>query len=97
MFLEKYVDEFYFTNILNTYKEEFLLTLDEENFIKIYNLFKKNKFDFIEDIILKYLEIFTLDYNKVNNKLNELKNILGENYQSIISNDMKYLYKIIEN
>lgn len=75
-------------------EEEF--TWDEENFIKIYNLFIKNKFNFIEDIILKYLEIFTLDYDKVNKKINDLKDSLGENYQTIISNDMKYLSQILE-
>ena len=48
--------------ILNNYNNEYLNSLDEDNFIKIYNLFKKYKFYFIDDIALKYLEI--LDYDE---------------------------------
>ena len=39
MFLNKYLDEFYYNLLLDTYEEEYLNDLDEENFIKIYNLF----------------------------------------------------------
>ena len=42
--------------ILNNYNIEYLNSLDEDNFIKIY------KFYFIDDIVLKYLE--TLDYDE---------------------------------
>ena len=62
MFLEKYVNSTYYNMILNNYNIEYLNSLDEDNFIKIYNLFKKYKFYFIDDIVLKYLEI--LDYDK---------------------------------
>ena len=48
--------------ILNNYNSECLNSLDEDSFIKIYNLFKKYKFYFIDDIALKYLEI--LDYDE---------------------------------
>ena len=48
--------------IINNYNNEYLNSLDEDNFIKIYNLFKKYKFYFIDDIVLKYLE--TLDYDE---------------------------------
>ena len=62
MFLEKYVNSTYYNLILNNYNSEYLNSLDEDNFIKIYNLFKKYKFYFIDDIVLKYLE--TLDYDE---------------------------------
>ena len=62
MFLEKYVNSTYYNIILNNYNSEYLNSLDEDNFIKIYNLFKKYKFYFIDDIVLKYLE--TLDYDE---------------------------------
>jgi len=96
MFLEKYVSNFYYEQIIDNYEEWYLNTLDEENFLKIYNLFKEYNFYFIEDIILNYLEIFEMDYDEVEDKLIELKDLLGDNFVYIIGNDMKYLNKIIE-
>ncbi|MDD5979632.1 MAG: hypothetical protein PUC23_00785 [bacterium] len=58
MFLEKYLNEFYFDMVLYNYEESYLNSIDEENFIKIYEVFKKYSFYYINDIILKYLEIF---------------------------------------
>ena len=91
MFLNKYINEFYLNLIYANYEEDFINSLDEENFIKISNLFKNNNFYFINDIYLNYLEIFNLDYEEVFNKLEILKNKLGNNYNYIIGNDMRYL------
>ena len=91
MFLNKYINEFYLNLIYDNYEEDFINSLDEENFIKISNLFKNNNFYFINDIYLNYLEIFNLDYEEVFNKLEILKNKLGNNYNYIIGNDMRYL------
>lgn len=95
MFLEKYVNNFYLELIYNNYEEGFLKSLDETNFINIYNLLKENKFYFIDDIILKYLEIFEMEYDDVNNRLINLRNKLGENFVYIIGNDMSYLEEIL--
>ena len=95
MFLEKYVNNFYLELIYNNYEEGFLNSLDETNFISIYNLLKENKFYFIDDIILKYLEIFEMEYDDVNNGLINLRNKLGENFVYIIGNDMSYLEEIL--
>lgn len=91
MFLNKYINEFYLNLIYDNYEEDFINSLDEENFIKISNLFKNNNFYFINDIYLNYLEIFNLDYEEIFNKLEILKNKLGNNYNYIIGNDMRYL------
>lgn len=91
MFLNKYINEFYLNLIYDNYEEDFINSLDEENFIKISNLFKNNNFYFINDIYLNYLEIFNLDYEEVFNKLEILKNKLGNNYNYIIGNDMRCL------
>ena len=95
MFLNKYINEFYLNLIYDNYEEDFINSLDEENFIKISNLFKNNNFYFINDIYLNYLEIFNLDYEEVFNKLEILKNKLGNNYNYIIGNDMRYLEFLI--
>lgn len=95
MFLQKYVSEFYYNQILDNYKTEYLELLDEQNFLKIYKLFIEYKFYFIEDIILKYLEIFEMDYNVVKDKI-KLLNRLGNNFVYIIGNNMNYLDEIID-
>lgn len=95
MFLEKYVNKFYLDLIYYNYDEGYLNSLDESNFVSIYNLLKENKFYFIDDIILKYLEIFELEYDDVNNGLINLRNKLGENFVYIIGNDMSYLEEIL--
>ncbi len=91
MFIKKYVSDFYFNEILSKYELNYLKSLKEDNFLKIYRLFLENKFYFIEDIILKYLEIFDNDYEEVKSRLNILKESLGSNYQYVIGRDMRYL------
>ena len=96
MFLEKYVNSTYYNMILNNYNNEYLNSLDEDNFIKIYNLFKKYKFYFIDDIVLKYLEIFDMDDDDVEEKINFLHEKLGDRYIYIIGNDLRYLDEILD-
>ena len=97
MFLKNYIDDTYFEEVINTYNYEYLNSLNEEKFKKIYNLLKKYNFYFIEDIILKYIEIFEMDSNELEIKINHLKNKLGENFVSIIGNNLTYLNEIIDN
>lgn len=94
MFIHKYIDDFYFGLIMLNYDLEYLNNLDESNFIKIYNLFKKYNFYFINDIILDYLEIFSMDYNIVNQNILNLKEKLGTDFVSIIGKNMTYLNEI---
>lgn len=91
MFINKYVNDLYFSLIIYNYDINYLNTLNEDNFIKIYNLFKEYNFYFIEDIILNYLEIFSFEYNKVLKGIISLKETLGDNFVNIIGNDMKHL------
>lgn len=91
MFLEKYLDEFYYNMVLDNYEYEYLKTLNEDNFKEVYNLLKKYNFYFINDIILNYIEIFELDTKLLEEKINVLKEELGDNYIYIIGNNMRYL------
>ena len=95
MFLEKYLNEFYLEQVFKNYDEWYLNSLDEENFIKIYKLFRLYNFYFIDDIILNYLEIFEMEYDEVEESLNNLIDKLGNNFVYIIGNNMKYLNEII--
>ena len=90
MFLEKYLDEFYYNMVLDNYEYEYLKTLDEDNFKEVYNFY------FINDIILNYIEIFELDTKLLEEKLNILKEELGDNYIYIIGNNMRYLEVLLE-
>ncbi len=96
MFLEKYLDEFYYNMVLDNYGYEYLKTLDEDNFKEVYNLLMKYNFYFINDIILNYIEIFELDTKLLEEKINILKEELGDNYIYIIGNNMRYLEVLLE-
>lgn len=95
MFLEKYVSSLYMDIIYSNYDEDYINSLNEENFIKIYNLFKEYEFYFINDIILNYLELFEMDYINVKVGIINLKEKLGDNFVQIIGNDMLYLNEIL--
>lgn len=96
MFLKKYWNDFYYNELLDNYKTEYLNMLDKQQFLKIYKLLIEYNFYFIEDIILKYLEIFELDVEIVKNNLEKLKEKLGNNFVYIIGNNMNYLDEILK-
>ena len=97
MFIHKYVSDFYFTQIMFNYDIQFLSSLNEEKFLKIYNLFKEYNFYFIEDIILSYLEIFLFEYDDILKGINLLKEKLGDDFVSIIGKNMSYLELLLSN
>ena len=68
-FLRKYVSNVYYELILDTYDWVYLQSLDEKKFQKIYNLFKNLGFSFVDDIVLKYIEIFELPEEEVLDKI----------------------------
>lgn len=94
MFLRKYLNEFYFNLLLEEYEEDYLETIDESRFLEIYNLFLENNFYFVNDVIVKYLEIFNLDSDKVSNGLLKLKEQLGNHYVYLVGDNMRYLETI---
>lgn len=94
MFLEKYLNELKFNILIENY-EEYLNSLDENNFMLIYAIFKRNNFYFIDDIILNYLEIFEMNPIDVVKGIEQLKNKLGENFIYKIGNNMRYLEEIL--
>lgn len=94
MFLNKYVNETYFNMILNNYEEDYLFSLDEKKFTTNYYIFNKYNFYFINDIILKYLELFTLDYQELIEGIERLKKKLGDNFVYKIGKNMTLLDEI---
>ncbi len=96
MFLDKYLDNFYYDLVYNNYDSSYLEGLDENNFRDIYNIFSKYNFYFINDIILNYMELFEMEPNNVEKGILKLMEKLGNDFVYIIGNDMKYLNEIIE-
>ena len=95
MFLNKYLDNFYYDLVYDNYDSSYLEGLDERNFIAVYNVFSKYKFYFINDIILNYIELFEMNSEDVEKGILKLRDKLGYDYVYIIGNDMKYLDEII--
>ena len=96
MFLDKYLDNFYYDLVYDNYDSSYLEGLDENNFRDIYNIFSKYNFYFINDIILNYMELFEMEPNNVEKGILKLREKLGNDFVYIIGNDMKYLNEIIE-
>ena len=95
MFLKNYINDFYYNQVLKNYDLKFLENLNELKFLQVFVVLKKFNCYFIEDVILKYLEIFTIDSDEVYLGLSSLKNKLGENFMYEIGMNMTYLNEII--
>lgn len=91
MFLETVLSDINYNLVVDKYDKEYLDTLDPYRFANIYNIFISNKFYFIEDLIIKYLEMFTLNEDIVNDAINSLKEEYGSDYIYYIGKDLSIL------
>lgn len=96
MFLEKYLNSTYLDLVYSNYEQEYLNSLDEENFKNVYMLLKKYNFYFIDDIILNYLELFEIEEKQVQFGISVIKSVLGENFVEKIGKNMTLIDEIIE-
>ena len=96
MFLGKYLNSTYLDLVYNNYEEEYINLLDEDNFKKVYTLLINNKFYFIDDIILNYLELFEIEEKYVELAIRDIKLILKDNFAKKIGKNMTLIDKIIE-
>lgn len=96
MFLDNYLDEFYYNQLIDNYDYNYLCSLDYNNFKQIYDILVKYKFDYINDIILNYIELFEIDPKYLEDCIKELITKLGDNYIRIIGSDMRYFTLIID-
>lgn len=95
MFLKKYLNNIYFDLVCSNYAYSYLNSLDEDNFVKIYNLLQEKEIYFIEDIILNYLTLFELDEKCVRRAINDMESIIGKDYVKVMGNNMSLVDKII--
>ena len=96
MFLDKYLNSTYLDLVHSNYEEDYINSLDEDNFNKVYLLLKSYNFYFIEDIILNYLELFEIEAKYVQIAISSIKKVLGDNFVKQIGEDMTLINKIIE-
>lgn len=96
MFIEKYLNKVYLELVYDKYEEWYIKQLDENRFNKIYNIFKKYNFYYIEDIIINYLEIFEYEEKLIEKGILNLKDKLGENFIFIIGDNLSYLDLILD-
>ena len=97
MFLDKYLNSVYMDIIYDTYDEEYLKSLDENNFLRVCSLLKSKGFYFIEDIIIKYLELFEIDVRYIERAINDMERKLGSNYINILGNNINMISDVIDN
>ena len=97
MFLETVLSENNMELIYDKYDKEYLECIDPYNFANIYNLFLENKFYFIEDLIVKYLEIFTLNKDIIEDTIFALESEYGSDYIYYIGKDLSILDEAINN
>ena len=91
--LEKHFDEEELKEVYEGYEESVLANLDEKNIQNIINYLEKNT-SITKDILLYYLDLFTIDVNEFIRKFEKLKQLLGENYEILLENKMDYLERM---
>ena len=91
--LEKYFDKDGLKEVYECYEESILENLDEKNIQSIINYLEKNT-TITKDILLYYLDLFTIDVNEFIRKFEKLKQLLGENYEILLENKIDYLERM---
>lgn len=77
--------------IKEKYPESVIKKLNKENFYRIFNFLRKEKCDFINDIVSDYLDIFNFDYDEFVKKYKNLNEKYGKQFLNRVSEDMNLL------
>ena len=96
MIVDSYLDLTKQKLLREVYGEDFLESIDEDNFLKVYHLLVQYGFYFIDDIILNNLELFLVDPSIIETGILKLQQELGPDYVKKIGMDMRYLEKLYQ-
>ena len=77
--------------IIEKYSNSTLNNLDANNIKKIIEFLKKEKCDYIEDLLEDYLDLFTIEYEIFIDKYNKLNIKYDNNLLSSVSENMNIL------
>ena len=91
MFLREYLTELEYEILCNKYDDDFIVRIDRNNFHSIYTLFINNGFYFVKDLIIKYLEIFSLDIGIISDAIYNLFKKYGGDYIYFIGRNLNIL------
>lgn len=94
-FIQKYLDEDDVDTILKVYDASVLENIEPDNFEKIIAYLQKEAIDYIEDIIVTYLDIFLLDALEFQKRWEKLKKQYGNNYYHILKENMEILEEVL--
>jgi len=90
MFYDKYLTEEEKELMKQNYSS-IINGIDNDNALKIIDILKDHKCDFINDLIINYLEIFLVKPKVFETRLTTLKEELGQTYMNIIENNLNLL------
>lgn len=83
-----------YEELINKFEPHIIKNIDMTNFNKIINFLVSKKFDYIDEIVENYLDLFLIDYEKFINNYATLKNKYGENLVSLISENIGILEEL---
>ncbi len=78
-------------NTYDKYETSVLKNIDMKNLDAIVEFLKGKNMDFIDELIIDYLDLFLIPYNEFVKKYNKLEEKYGENLVEKIGNDMNIL------
>lgn len=83
-----------YEELINKFEPHVIKNIDMENLNKIINFLVLEKFDYIDEIVENYLDLFLIDYEEFVNKYQLLKNKYGENLVELISENLGILEEL---
>lgn len=76
------------TNELEKYEEYILDNVDKENVKKIVIFLLDNKCDYIKELFINYLDLFTFEYNDFVKRFNKLNEKYNNNFIESAGEDL---------
>jgi len=87
--LSNYLDEEELEQIIETFDEQILTSLDVDNMREIMNFLEGNKIEFIKDIVVRYLDLFLIPSDEFKGKFLALKEKYAKwNFNELIAYKM---------
>lgn len=84
-------------DIIDTFEEEVLLALDDNNVQKIWDYLQKQNIDFVEDIVIQYADLFVLPFEEFVERFERLKDKYFANFVMYLAFHMDILEEMCEN
>ena len=91
MFYNEYLNRLELELFHENYSDEIINSIDDKIALDNIKILQNHNCDFINDLIVNYLEIFFKNSNILETRLKLLKNELGEDYLKIIEGNMNLL------